>query len=107
MSKSVFPGFGGSQSKMQSAGRAKSGGGVGMNKNRNVGIKTGKPAQGVSPASAAMTGIQRITTRGPEKVPGPISVPLGNQLTKGTTGPGGGRTVQRTGSQGRHGGSEQ
>ena len=100
-SRSPFPGFGGSQSKMQSAPRAKNGGGVGMNKNVSGGVKGGKPARGVSPQEAARIGIQRITTTGVAKVPGPISVPLGNQdkITKGTAGPGQGRTVMPSGSQ--------
>ncbi|WP_166299579.1 hypothetical protein [Bradyrhizobium sp. 2S1] len=76
-----------------------------MNKNVRVGIKAGKPAQGVSPQAASRIGIQTITTTGLPKVPGPISQPLGNELAKnvGVGGPGTGRTVMPTGSQGRHG----
>ena len=87
--------------------KAKSGGGIRSNKVVSVGIKTGKPGRGVRPGDAAMIGIQRITTTGPSAPQGSakaISVPLGNELTKGTTGPGGGRTIHGCGSQGRHGG---
>ncbi|WP_461316858.1 hypothetical protein [Bradyrhizobium embrapense] len=74
-----------------------------MNKNRNVGINIGKPAKGISAEAAATIGLARITTTGPKAEPGPISVALGNQQTFGTAGPGGGRTVSRTGSQSKHG----
>jgi hypothetical protein len=108
MPKTIFPGFGGSQTKMQSAPRAKNGGGVGMNKNVAVGIKTGKPAKGVSPAAAASIGLQRITTTSyRDGVPNPKSVPLGNATAKAAgQGPGAGRTVLPSGGQGRHGGGE-
>jgi hypothetical protein len=101
MAKTIFPGFGGSQSKMQSAGRAKTGGGARMNKNVSVGVKGGKPAQGVSPAAAASIGLQRITTTGyRDGAPNPKSVPLGNATAKAAgQGPGAGRAVHRAGSQ--------
>jgi len=84
------------------------GGGPSMNKNVSVGIRTGKPAKGVAPCGTI--GLQRVTTTGRRepRVPNPISVPLGNELTKnvGKGGPGAGRTVMSTGSQGRHGAKE-
>jgi len=59
--------------------RAKSGGGINSNKVRQVGVKTGKPAQGHVPCGTI--GLARITTTGyrEPKVGQPISVELGNQ----------------------------
>ncbi|PDT62577.1 hypothetical protein ACMA5K_01425 [Bradyrhizobium diazoefficiens] len=72
-----------------------------MNKNVSVGVRGGKPAKGVSPQATARIGIQTITSTGVAKMPGPISKPLGNELTTnvGKGGPGVGRTVHPTGSQ--------
>ena len=77
------------------------GGGPSMNKNVSIGVRAGKPAKGVSPQAASRIGMQVITSTGAAKVPGPISVPLGNELAKnvGNGGPGAGRTVHPTGSQ--------
>jgi hypothetical protein len=91
--------------------KAKSGGGITMNKNVKGPVKMGKPAQSVRPSEAAMIGTQRITTTGPMQTQGegrPISVPLGNAkaLDVGKGGPGAGRTVHGCGSQGRHGSKE-
>jgi hypothetical protein len=80
--------------------KAKSGGIIG-NKVRNVGMRNGKPARGVSPQAASRIGIQTISSTGVAKVPGPNAKPLGNELAKnvGKGGPGAGRTVRRAGSQ--------
>jgi hypothetical protein len=105
MAKTIFPGFGGAQSKMQSAPRAKTGGGAQMNKNVSVGVKTGKPARGIAPCGTI--GLARVTTVGYREptVPAPKSVPLGNVTAQAAgQGPGAGRTIRPSGGQGRHGG---
>lgn len=88
--------------------KAKSGGGITSNKVvQSRGVVPGRAAKGINPQSAARIGIQTITSTGVPKVPGPISGPLGNELAKsGGQGPGAGRTVMPTGSQGRHGSKE-
>ena len=81
--------------------KSRSGGGITSNKLVNVGVRTGKPAKGVSPAGAASIGIQRITTtRYADMVGNPKSVQLGNaNAIAAGQGPGAGRTVLRAGSQ--------
>ena len=88
--------------------KARSGGGIRMNKNVSVGLKTGKDAKGIAPSAAASFGILgafRITSTG---VGSPISKPLGNELARnvGKGGPGTGRDIHPTGSQGHHGTKE-
>jgi hypothetical protein len=87
--------------------KATSGGGINSYKVKSVGVKTGSKAKGIAPECAASIGIQRVTTRGYKEpvMPGPISVPLGNEvaLNVGGGGPGAGRTVSKAGSQGTHG----
>jgi hypothetical protein len=82
------------------------GGGVGMNKNVNVSVKTGsKTTEAISVPAASRIGTQVITTNGGVKlvaanVP---QTPLGNQiaLNVGAGGPGAGRSVLPSGSQGK------
>jgi hypothetical protein len=86
-----------------------------MNKVRNVGVRTGSPtAQKISPAAAANLGISKGThsqsgdsRRPPEPlVTGTMKqVPLGNAVAGnvGKGGPGAGRIVHRSGSQGQQG----
>lgn len=76
------------------------GGGSSMNKNVSVGVRTGKPAKGVSPQAASRIGMQVVTSTGVAKVPNPKATPLGNQTAlQAGVGPGAGRTVHRIGSQ--------
>jgi hypothetical protein len=80
--------------------KAKSGGGITSNTVRNVGVRTGKPAKGVSPQATSRIGIQTVTSMGAAKVPNPKATPLGNQTAlQAGCGPGAGRTVRRAGSQ--------
>ncbi len=95
--------------------KAKSGGGANMNKVRSVGVRTGSPmAQRVSPGAVSQIGSKQgnhsmsgTTQRPPQPlVTGSMpQVPLGNALAQnvGKGGPGAGRTVHVSGSQGTHG----
>jgi hypothetical protein len=98
--------------------KAKSGGGIRSSKVVQVreGTRVATSARGVNPSGVSGLGKMRgnsVTERGPlpfKKEPlyggqGPIAVPLGNTLTTnvGKGGPGAGRTVHRSGSQGMHG----
>jgi hypothetical protein len=70
-------------------------------------VRTGRAASGVSAGDAARIGRKTHTPVPAERTPMPAggSAPLGNQvaLNVGRGGPGAGRTVLRTGSQGTHG----
>jgi hypothetical protein len=96
--------------------KAKSGGGATMNKNVKTPIKSGSPnTRAVSPSAVGRIGIKQGNHRtdgGTMKPPAdPLvkavkpQVPSGNQvaLNVGRGGPGAGRTVHSTGSQGQHG----
>jgi hypothetical protein len=94
--------------------KAKSGGGIGMNKNVSPPVRTGRPAQGVSTGAAMEPGIMRgnhatdkgdLTFKGMPAAPNPNSVPMGNAVSGnvGKGGPGAGRTIHRSGSQSMHG----
>lgn len=93
-----------------------SGGGLTSNKLVRPPVRTGAPAMGVRPGYPDQLGSMKgnhAMDRGdvPAKltpmqtVKPPISVPLGNQVAGnvGAGGPGAGRTVMRSGSQGQHG----
>jgi hypothetical protein len=95
-----------------------SGGGIGMNKNVRVGVRTGRGGKAQSPAAVNQLGakVGDHTTgkrgssgyRGEELVRGPGYNPapgFGNAvaLNVGGGGPGTGRTVMRSGSQQTHG----
>jgi hypothetical protein len=86
--------------------KAKSGGGITSNKLVQPGIRTGSPSRGSSPAAADQLGQstafkkdQCDTGRGYD------GAKLGNEvaLNVGSGGPGKGRDVHRSGSQGTHG----
>src|SRR5690349_16826907 len=95
--------------------KSRSGGGIASNKLVNVGVRGGSAANKVSPGAVSMIGVKQgnhasdpsHTVRGK---PEPLmagqmhSVPLGNAVATnvGAGGPGKGRTVYRTGGQGRH-----
>ena len=86
--------------------KARSGGGVTSNKNVNVSVKAGsKTTEAISVPAASRIGTQVITTNGGVKlvaanVP---QTPMGNDLALnvGKGGPGAGRTVLPSGSQGK------
>src|SRR5258708_6893927 len=96
--------------------KAKSGGGATMNKVRSVGVKAGPPnTKIVSPSAVAQQGnskgnhvMERGTVRRP---PDPLvqgtrpQVAMGNAVATnvGRGGPGVGRTIHASGSQGTHG----
>jgi hypothetical protein len=88
--------------------RARSGGGITMNKNVSVPVRTGMPAKGTSPGAAdqfgAAQGAQRAV-RVPERGPAFNSgVKLGNEACNdvGKGGPGTGRVTNPAGSQGKY-----
>ena len=87
--------------------KAKSGGGITMNKNVSPPVKTGSPRRGSSPAAAAQIGAS-TAFRKDEVDAGRgynSGVMLGNQksLDVGAGGVGTGRTVHKSGSQSLHG----
>jgi hypothetical protein len=87
--------------------KAKSGGGITMNKNVSVPVRTGQPAKGTSPGAAdqfgAAQGSQRAV-RMPEGRAYNSGVPLGNEVATnvGGGGVGTGRTTRAAGSQGKY-----
>jgi hypothetical protein len=86
--------------------KARNGGGIQSNKLVNVGVKAGPPRTNiVSPASASQLGRSVAFKRDPLPIGTASQVPLGNQLATnvGKGGPGAGRDVHRSGSQGQHG----
>jgi hypothetical protein len=83
------------------------GGGLKSAVNREVSIRTGKPAKGQNPAAVAQTGVA-VDPKAVEKRLSPDSfrsgVPLGNEGTLITGGKGEGRTLYgQSGTQGVHG----
>jgi hypothetical protein len=94
-----------------------SGGGPGMNKIVRPGVRTGAAREHIHPGGVAQlgqkvgdhtrngsTGYRGEPLDGPKQ---PISVKLGNEVAKATVaGPGGSRTVMRTGAQGLHGSAD-
>jgi hypothetical protein len=100
-------------SGMRRGGNA--GGGIASNKNVNVGVRKGGPATGVRPGAVSQWGSAignkatdagKLTYRGEKYATAtPISVPLGNEVALNVKGggPGAGREVTRSGSQGVHG----
>jgi hypothetical protein len=86
--------------------KAVSGGGERSNKLVQVGVKSGPPRTNVvSPASANQLGASVAFRKDPLPIGTAPQVPLGNALATnvGAGGPGKGRTVQKSGSQGLHG----
>jgi hypothetical protein len=82
------------------------GGGIQGNKNVNVGVKTGAPSKGSSPAAAGQIGASTAFKRDQvDAQRGYDGAKLGNELATnvGKGGPGTGRTVMPCGSQGTHG----
>jgi hypothetical protein len=99
---------------MRSSGKG-SGGGLGSKNVVRPGGRNGAAARGVNPGHANQIGpalgnraMEKQTNyRGePKFTQSPKSVPLGNEVAKnvGGGGPGAGRTVMGSGSQGQHGG---
>lgn len=88
--------------------KAKSGGGINSNKVvHSRGVAAGTKAKGMAPCGTI--GLQRVVTTAYKHpaVSNPISGTQGNAAaTAAGQGPGAGRTVAPTGSQGRHGGKE-
>jgi hypothetical protein len=87
--------------------KIRSGGGITSNKFVQPGIRTGSPSRGSSPAAADQIGASTAFKKENVEV-GPAyhsGVKLGNEkaLDIGKGGPGAGRTVMRSGSQGQHG----
>ena len=95
------------------------GGGIASNKRVDVGVRTGSGSHSVRPAGTNRFGysVGDHTTEGPPKGTGYRGEKLhnpernfqpttfGNEIAARTVcGPGGSREVQRTGSQGQHGG---
>jgi hypothetical protein len=95
---------------------SKAGGGINSRNVTNRSVRTGAPARGVNPGHAAQHGMalgnramdRQTNYRGePLMAKAPVSgaVKLGNQTAKEAgQGPGAGRTVMGSGSQGQHGG---
>jgi hypothetical protein len=99
--------------------KAKSGGGPTMNKNVRTPIRTGPPnTKVISPSAAANIGNSKgnhasdgAGGRSLQRPSDPLvqgtrpQVPMGNEVAKnvGRGGPGAGRTIHATGSQGQHG----
>lgn len=85
--------------------KARSGGGITSNKNVSVNVKAGKSTtEAISQSAVSRIGTQVIETRPVKLVAANIKQePLGNQiaLNVGKGGPGAGRTVLPSGSQGR------
>jgi hypothetical protein len=88
--------------------KAKSGGGILMSKNVNVGVRTGSPSKATSPGVADQIG-QTVAFK-KEQVDGGgrgdrSPVPLGNAkaLAVGKGGPGADRTIHKSGSQNQWG----
>jgi hypothetical protein len=87
--------------------KAKSGGGITSNKLVNVGLRTGSGSKGSSPAAASQLG--QSTAFRKEQVDSERGYSgggkYGNELATnvGKGGPGAGRTVMRSGSQGTYG----
>jgi hypothetical protein len=88
--------------------KSKSGGGIRMSKNVNVGVKAGPPRTNkISEAAVDQLG-QATSFRRPDLIKGTMpQVPLGNALATnvGAGGPGTGRTTLHCGTQGTHGGT--
>jgi hypothetical protein len=95
--------------------KARSGGGANSRNVVKQGVRTGTAASGINHGHVGQIGIQlggHTTERGAVRgavekraAPGPISVPLGNELTTnvGQGGPGAGRTVYASGTNDMHG----
>jgi hypothetical protein len=85
----------------QSRGKANSGGGLRGNKVRNVGIRTGPPRTNVVSVQAASELGQRTAFAKPDLYKGTAAqVPMGNETSANIKcGPGGGRTIYKTGFQ--------
>lgn len=86
--------------------KAKSGGGITSNKLVQTSVRAGAPRANVmSPAGVAQQGLKHAFIAEPLSRATMKSVPLGNQvaLNVGKGGPGSGRTVMRSGTQGTHG----
>jgi hypothetical protein len=81
------------------------GGGILGNKNVKVGLRTGSPSKGSSPAAAAEIGAS--TAFRPDQIDagrGYTGAPYGNQVALNSkSAPGQGRTIHRSGSQSQHG----
>jgi hypothetical protein len=93
---------------MKSKSTGGGGGGVSMNKNVKVGVRTGQPSKATSPAAAAQLGAATVFSKEQADGGGRAernSVPLGNEVALNVKGggPGTGREVHRSGSQGYYG----
>jgi hypothetical protein len=94
--------------KNAKSGRARSGGGIAMNKNRSVGQRVApRTTNVINPAQPDYLGQQTAFAKGGfVKRKAPDFAPMGNTLTNnvGKGGPGTGRTLHgQSGSQGCHG----
>jgi hypothetical protein len=86
--------------------KATSGGGITSNKLVRPSVRTGSPSKASSPAAAAQIGASTFFKKQQvESGRAGSNVRLGNEvaLNVGKGGPGTGRTVMRSGSQGTHG----
>ena len=87
-----------------------SGGGTGMNKTKNVGLKTGpNSTEKINPKGVSQLGQKFGNPQAIEKIHAGTmpQVPLGNTLApKVTCGPGGSRDVHPQGMQGVHSGKK-
>ena len=89
--------------------KIKSGGGITSNKFVQPGIRTGSPNRGTSPGAANQLGVSTAFKK--EEIDAGPALPskLGNEvaLNVGAGGPGKGREVFKSGSQGFHGSAVQ
>jgi hypothetical protein len=88
--------------------RAKSGGGLTSNKLVNVGVRTGSPSKATSPAAADQLGQSLAFKREQVDAGGrgdrsPVLLGNAKALDVKGGGPGKGRDIHASGSQGRHG----
>jgi hypothetical protein len=102
---------------MARGSKSKAGGGIASNKLVHPAVRTGAGARGINPGAAGQIGSALATHVGvgggrevrgavePAGAPKPYSTQFGNAvaLNVGRGGPGAGRTVHSSGSQGQHG----
>ena len=96
--------------------KGKSGGGITSRNNVRPPSRPGMPARGINPGHVAQHGLalgnkamndpKRLNPVEPKSTRNPHSVKLGNEVAKnvGGGGPGAGRVVMGSGTQGQHGG---
>src|SRR6266446_674002 len=91
---------------MEMKTKSKAGGGANSRQVKQVGLKTGGPNRAKSPAAVNQLGTKLGNPAAVEKLDAgkALASTLGNTLApKVTCGPGGSRTVQKSGSQAQHG----